>query len=60
MDADAAVTVAIQAMRSLGVRHLPVVSDGHLVGMVSRDELFWYLTQQMAELADASAVTPAT
>jgi CBS domain-containing protein len=60
VDADAAVTVAIQAMRSLGVRDLPVVSDGRIVGMVSRDELYWYLAQQMAELADTSAVPPAT
>ncbi|MCC2274412.1 CBS domain-containing protein [Streptomyces sp. ET3-23] len=50
--ADTPVTAALHAMRSINVRHLPVVDDGRLVGMVSFDDLFTYLSAQLGALAD--------
>ena len=50
VDADTTVPAAAHAMRSAEVRHLPVVDGGRLVGMVSFDDLLWYLTVQLAEL----------
>ncbi|MFC4494383.1 CBS domain-containing protein [Streptomyces ovatisporus] len=52
VDAGTAVPAAQHAMRSIGARHLPVTDDGRLVGMVSFDDLFCYLTSQQVELAD--------
>ncbi len=51
VDAETAVAVALLVMRSVQVRHLPVVSEGRLVGMISFDDLFWQLTQQLSDLA---------
>ncbi|MFF4764508.1 CBS domain-containing protein [Streptomyces sp. NPDC001292] len=28
-------------MRAVQVRHLPVVAEGRLIGMISFDDLFW-------------------
>lgn len=51
VEADCAVTVALHRMRSIDARHLPVVSEGRLVGVVSFDDLFWYLSRQLTDLA---------
>ncbi|MFJ9012693.1 CBS domain-containing protein [Streptomyces canus] len=51
VDAETAVAVALLVMRSVQVRHLPVVSEGRLVDMISFDDLFWQLTQQLSDLA---------
>ncbi|MER5202142.1 CBS domain-containing protein [Streptomyces sp. NPDC002825] len=51
VDPEAAVAVALLVMRSARVRHLPVVAEGRLVGVVSFDDLFWQLTQQLSDLA---------
>jgi CBS domain-containing protein len=48
---DTPLPAALHAMRSIDARHLPVVDKGRLVGMVSFDDLFWYLAAQLAELA---------
>ncbi|MFI9721901.1 CBS domain-containing protein [Streptomyces sp. NPDC052396] len=50
--ADTPVTAALYAMRSIGARHLPVLEEGRLVGMVSFDDLFSYLSRQLGTLAD--------
>mgnify|MGYP001610500650 CR=1 FL=1 len=43
---------AVEIMRYKGVRRLPVVDpDGNLAGIVSIDELFEALTEQMMEMA---------
>lgn len=52
VDAATAVPSAQHAMRSIRVRHLPVTENGRLVGMVSFDDLFCYLTSQQVALAD--------
>lgn len=52
VDAGTAVPAAQHAMHSIGARHLPVTDDGRLVGMVSFDDLFCYLTSQQVQLAD--------
>lgn len=49
--ADTPVTAALHAMRSIQVRHLPVVTEGRLVGMVSLDDLLAQLTRQLTDLA---------
>lgn len=48
---DTAITAAMHTMRSIEARHLPVVAEGRLVGMVSFDDLFWYLARQLMDLA---------
>jgi CBS domain-containing protein len=61
VDADSTVTAALQTMRSVQVRHLPVVAEGQLVGMVSFDDLLWHVTRQLADLAavvDAARKAP--
>ncbi|MDF3292609.1 CBS domain-containing protein [Streptomyces silvisoli] len=61
VDASTPLTAALHAMRSIEARHLPVVAKGRLVGMVSFDDLFWYLSRQLADLAaivDASRKAP--
>ncbi|MEW1661095.1 CBS domain-containing protein [Streptomyces sp. NPDC093707] len=52
VDADTPVTVALHAMQSVKIRHLPVVDHKRLVGMVSFDDLFSYLSVQLGALAD--------
>ncbi|MEU4850606.1 CBS domain-containing protein [Streptomyces gilvosporeus] len=55
VDAGSSVTVALHAMQSVKIRHLPVVDHKHarrLVGMVSFDDLFSYLSVQLGALAD--------
>lgn len=51
VEAELTVPEALQAMRSINTRHLPVTQDGRLVGVVSFDDLFCYLVVQLAELA---------
>jgi CBS domain-containing protein len=61
VEADTPVPAALQAMRSVDARHLPVTEEGRLVGMVSFDDLFCYLVVQLAELAavvNAARKTP--
>ncbi|MEU2110882.1 CBS domain-containing protein [Streptomyces sp. NPDC019507] len=61
VEADTAVAVAILIMRSARVRHLPVVAEGRLIGIVSFDDLFWQLTQELSDLAvvvDAARKVP--
>ncbi|MGW7406559.1 CBS domain-containing protein [Streptomyces sp. NPDC054833] len=63
VEADTAVAVAVMKMRAAQVRHLPVVAEGRLIGMVSFDDLFWRLTQELADLAavvDAARKIPET
>ncbi|MFF4603227.1 CBS domain-containing protein [Streptomyces sp. NPDC001339] len=52
VDAGTPVTVALHAMQSIKIRHLPVVDHKRLVGMVSFDDLFSYLSVQLGALAD--------
>lgn len=52
VEADTPVTAALHAMRSINTRHLPVVDHGRLVGMVSFDDLFSYLSLQFEALTD--------
>lgn len=49
---DTPVTAALHAMQSINARHLPVVDDGRLAGMVSFDDLFAYLSAQLGALAE--------
>ncbi|MGW7363495.1 CBS domain-containing protein [Streptomyces sp. NPDC054841] len=61
VEADTAVAVAILIMRSVQVRHLPVVAEGRLIGMIAFDDLFWQLTQELSDLAavvDAARKVP--
>jgi CBS domain-containing protein len=63
VEADTAVAVAIIKMRSIQVRHLPVVAKGRLIGVISFDDQFWQLTQELADLAavvDAARKIPET
>ncbi|MGW5114250.1 CBS domain-containing protein [Streptomyces noursei] len=63
VEADAFVTAALHAMRSINSRHLPVVDRGRLTGMVSFDDLFSYLSLQfeaLAEVVNAARGTPGT
>ncbi|MFE0513669.1 CBS domain-containing protein [Streptomyces sp. NPDC058964] len=63
VEADTAVAVAVVKMRAAEVRHLPVVAEGRLIGMISFDDLFWRLTQELADLAavvDAARKIPGT
>ncbi|EST36813.1 hypothetical protein M878_00270 [Streptomyces roseochromogenus subsp. oscitans DS 12.976] len=63
VEVDTAVAVTVMKMRAAQVRHLPVVAEGRLIGMVSFDDLFWRLTQELADLAavvDAARRIPET
>jgi CBS domain-containing protein len=51
VEAETTVAVAVIEMRSIQVRHLPVVAEGRLVGMISFDDLLWWLAQELADLA---------
>ncbi len=51
VEADTAVAFAIIKMPAAQVRHLPVVAEGRFVGMVSFDDLFRQLTQELGDLA---------
>lgn len=51
VEADSPVPAALQAMRTIDARHLPVTEEGRLIGMVSVDDLFCYLVVQLTELA---------
>ncbi|MEU9119976.1 CBS domain-containing protein [Streptomyces sp. NPDC048506] len=57
VEADTPVQAAMHAMHTIRARHLPVVDHGQLVGMVSFDDLFCFITGQLGELA---AVVDAT
>ncbi|GAU69777.1 hypothetical protein SSP35_14_01110 [Streptomyces sp. NBRC 110611] len=57
VDANTPVTVALHAMQSIKIRHLPVVDHKRLVGMVSFDDLFSYLSVQLGALADVVDVS---
>jgi len=52
VDVGTTLPAAQHAMRSIGVRHLPVTDGGRLAGMVSFDDLFIHLTSQQVALAD--------
>ncbi|MFD8324066.1 CBS domain-containing protein [Streptomyces lydicus] len=61
VEADTPVPAAMHAMLTIQVRHLPVVENGRLVGMVSFDDLFCFLTGQLRGLAaviDATRKVP--
>ncbi|MFI0789893.1 CBS domain-containing protein [Streptomyces lydicus] len=51
VEADTPVPAAMHAMGTIDARHLPVVDNGRLVGVVSFDDLFWFVTSQLDELA---------
>lgn len=51
VEGDLTVPEALQYMRSIATRHLPVTHEGRLVGMISFDDLFCYLVVQLAEMA---------
>ncbi|WP_164764543.1 CBS domain-containing protein [Streptomyces lydicus] len=51
VEADTPVPAAMHAMGTIDARHLPVVDNGRLVGMISFDDLFWFFTGQLGELA---------
>jgi len=47
------VDAALRAMRSAGTRRLPVVDpDGHLVGIVSHDDLLIVFARELGELGE--------
>ncbi|MEU1673091.1 CBS domain-containing protein [Streptomyces roseifaciens] len=53
VEPDTPVAAALHAMRSIKARHLPVVDEGgRLVGMVSFDDLFSYLSVELGALAE--------
>ncbi|WP_424887053.1 CBS domain-containing protein [Streptomyces sp. XH2] len=52
VELDTPVAAALHAMRSIKARHLPVVDKGRLVGMVSFDDLFSYLSVELGALAE--------
>ena len=57
--ADVEVTEAIATMASRGVRRAPVIDDaGELVGIVTLDDLFPQIAEQIKELADTAAAPP--
>lgn len=61
LDGESTVPSALHTMRSARIRHLPVVSDGRLIGVVSLDDLLWQLSVQIADLAlvvNATGKTP--
>ena len=47
LESDVAVTAAAEWMMAAGYRHLPVVKQGQLIGMVSIKDLVWALTEQI-------------
>ncbi|WP_416839504.1 cyclic nucleotide-binding/CBS domain-containing protein [Haloferax sp. DFSO52] len=49
---DAGVTEVVDMMHDEGVRRVPVVSDGDLVGIVTLDDLLCHISRQLEELAD--------
>ncbi|MBI2372047.1 MAG: CBS domain-containing protein [Deltaproteobacteria bacterium] len=51
--ADADIVDAAQAMAARGVRRLPIVADGKMVGIVSLDDLLLLLSAEMGNLAAA-------
>jgi CBS domain-containing protein len=52
---DADIDEAAAAMDARGVRRLPVVDEhGRAIGMISLDDLYYYLTQEAITLAGAA------
>ncbi|WP_411963232.1 cyclic nucleotide-binding/CBS domain-containing protein [Haloferax sp. YSMS24] len=49
---DAGVTEVVDMMHDEGVRRVPVMEDGDLVGIVTLDDLLCHLSRQLEELAD--------
>ena len=49
LESDVAVTEAAEWMMAAGYRHLPVVKQGQLIGMVSIKDLVWALTEQIRD-----------
>ena len=47
LESDVAVTEAAEWMMAAGYRHLPVVKQSQLIGMVSIKDLVWALTEQI-------------
>ncbi|GAB7028695.1 CBS domain-containing protein [Streptomyces sp. NPDC021749] len=60
VEADTPVPAALYAMRSIDARHLPVVDHGRLVGVISFDDLFCFLTGQLSVLAEVVNATRST
>ena len=52
VDITTEITATLHIMRSIQVRHLPVLAEGRLVGMVSFDDLLRCVSRQLTELAD--------
>jgi CBS domain-containing protein len=58
--ADEPVSMAIERMQARGVRRAPVIDrDGLLVGIVSVDDLFGWLAEQLARVARLVETQPA-
>ena len=51
-DADASIGDVINQLFELDVRHLPIVDEGELVGIVSDRDVRAYLTPSLSELSD--------
>ena len=56
VDITTEITATLHIMRSIQVRHLPVLAEGRLVGMVSFDDLLRCVSRQLTELADVVVV----
>ncbi|KAB1194462.1 MULTISPECIES: CBS domain-containing protein [Haloferax] len=52
VDPDDGITEVVDKMHDEGVRRVPVMSDGDLVGIVTLDDLLCHLSKQLEELAD--------
>ena len=59
VDAAADVGEALAAVRTFGVRRLPVVSDGRFVGMITTDDLLVELVGSLADLVGPSTAATA-
>ena len=51
-EADAGLTETLESMRKAGVRRMPIVTDGKLVGIITLDDLVVLLEQEMHDISD--------
>ncbi|MGY4967817.1 CBS domain-containing protein [Streptomyces sp. NEAU-S7GS2] len=58
VEADTPFPAAMHAMGTIDARHLPVVDNGRLVGMISFDDLFWFFTGQRVVKGDHPTSRP--